>query len=108
MIVRFGSLLLLLYALGFILFAVTLGRPAAASQPKTDAAVVITGGSGRIEHGVAALKAGKAERLLVAGLERDFEPEEVRALKGDSDRDLTVGGPGLAAEALRAGLVDET
>jgi dihydrofolate reductase len=40
-------------------------------------------------------------------LERDFDPEAVRALKGDADRDLTVGGPGLAAEALRAGLVDE-
>jgi dihydrofolate reductase len=40
-------------------------------------------------------------------LERDFDPEAVRAMKGDADRDLTVGGPGLAAEALRAGLVDE-
>ncbi len=40
-------------------------------------------------------------------LERDFDPEAVRAMKGDADRDLTVGGPGLAAEALRTGLVDE-
>jgi dihydrofolate reductase len=40
-------------------------------------------------------------------LERGFDPEAVRALKGDADQDLTVGGPGLAAEALRAGLVDE-
>ena len=40
-------------------------------------------------------------------LERGFDPGAVRAMKGDSDRDLTVGGPGLAAEALRAGLVDE-
>jgi riboflavin biosynthesis pyrimidine reductase len=29
-------------------------------------------------------------------------------MKGDADRDLTVGGPRLAEEALRAGLVDET
>jgi dihydrofolate reductase len=40
-------------------------------------------------------------------LERDFDPEAVRALKADADRDLTVGGPGLAEQALRAGLVDE-
>jgi dihydrofolate reductase len=40
-------------------------------------------------------------------LERDFDPEAVRALKVDADLDLTVGGPGLASEALRAGLVDE-
>jgi dihydrofolate reductase len=40
-------------------------------------------------------------------IERRFEPDEVRRLKVDSDRDLSVGGPTLAAEALRTGLVDE-
>ncbi len=40
-------------------------------------------------------------------IERDFEPEAVRQLKAQAGRDLTVGGPGLAAEALAAGLVDE-
>lgn len=40
-------------------------------------------------------------------LERDFDPEAVRALKAGADRDLSVGGPELAAEAFRAGLVDE-
>ena len=36
-----------------------------------------------------------------------FEPEAVRALKASSERDLGIGGPTLAAEAIRAGLVDE-
>jgi dihydrofolate reductase len=40
-------------------------------------------------------------------IERDFDPEEVRRLKTVADRDLTVGGPHLAAQALAAGLVDE-
>ena len=40
-------------------------------------------------------------------IERDFDPESVRQLKAEADRDLTVGGPELAAEALDAGLVDE-
>jgi dihydrofolate reductase len=40
-------------------------------------------------------------------IERAFDPEAVRALKERADRDLSVGGPELAAEALRAGLVDE-
>src|SRR5258706_15246029 len=40
-------------------------------------------------------------------IERDFEPEAVRQLKAAAGRDLTVGGPGLAAQALEAGLVDE-
>ena len=40
-------------------------------------------------------------------LERSFDPEAVRRLKRESDRDLSVSGPRLAAEAIRAGLVDE-
>jgi riboflavin biosynthesis pyrimidine reductase len=31
----------------------------------------------------------------------------VRELKATAERDISVGGPTLAAEALRAGLVDE-
>ncbi len=40
-------------------------------------------------------------------IERDFDPEAVRRLKATADRDLTVGGPALAAQAFAAGLVDE-
>jgi dihydrofolate reductase len=40
-------------------------------------------------------------------VERTFDPDAVRALKTVADRDLSVGGPTLAALALDAGLVDE-
>lgn len=40
-------------------------------------------------------------------IEREFDPDEVRRLKADAPYDITVDGPGLAAHALRAGLVDE-
>jgi dihydrofolate reductase len=40
-------------------------------------------------------------------LEREFDAEAVRRLKHAADRDLTVGGPGLAQHAFAAGLVDE-
>jgi len=40
-------------------------------------------------------------------IERDFDPETVRQLKASAERDITVGGPDLAAQAIRAGLVDE-
>ena len=40
-------------------------------------------------------------------LERRFDPDAVRRLKQTSERAITIGGPTLAAEALRAGLVDE-
>jgi dihydrofolate reductase len=38
-------------------------------------------------------------------IESRFDPEVVRALKQQGD--VSVGGPGLAASAIRAGLVDE-
>lgn len=40
-------------------------------------------------------------------LEQEFDPEAIRALKAQSSRDLSVGGPTLAARAIRLGLVDE-
>jgi dihydrofolate reductase len=40
-------------------------------------------------------------------IERDFEPDAIRQLKARAARDLSVGGPELAARALGAGLVDE-
>ena len=49
------------------------------------------------------------ETVASAGtrIERDFDPEAVRQLKASAGRDITVGGPELAAQAIRAGLVDE-
>ena len=40
-------------------------------------------------------------------IEREFDPDAVRRLKSDAERDITVDGPQLAAQAIRAGLVDE-
>ena len=67
MILRFGSLLLVLYGLGFALFGVTLGKPAAAGVGRADGIVVITGGKGRIEHGITVLRDGGGKRMLIAG-----------------------------------------
>jgi dihydrofolate reductase len=40
-------------------------------------------------------------------IERDFDPDAVRRMKAQADRDISIGGATLAAEAIRAGLVDE-
>jgi uncharacterized SAM-binding protein YcdF (DUF218 family) len=83
MIYRLGSLLLLVYALAFVLFAFTLGKPAPASAGTTDAAVVLTGGPGRIEHGIEVLKDHKAKRMLVAGVDPSVtKPDLVRRIPG--------------------------
>ena len=40
-------------------------------------------------------------------IERDFDPQAVGEMKAAAARDISVGGPELAAHAIRAGLVDE-
>jgi dihydrofolate reductase len=40
-------------------------------------------------------------------IERAFDSDQIRRLKATSERDLTVGGPHLAAEMIAANLVDE-
>ena len=85
MIARFFSFLLVLYGLGFALFAVTLGTPAA-SDVRTDAAVVITGGSGRIEHAFDVLADKGAKRLLVAGADPLVTKADLVERLGGSER----------------------
>jgi dihydrofolate reductase len=40
-------------------------------------------------------------------VEREFDPTAIRRLKESSASDITVGGAGLAGQAIAAGLVDE-
>ena len=82
MIWRAGLLSLILYVIGFVLFAVTLARPAD-EEKTTDAIIAITGGGGRIEHGIDLLAAGKGERMLIAGADPSVrKPDLVERLGG--------------------------
>lgn len=78
MIVRFAAALLLIYAFGFLWFAGDLPDPVAPNV-KTDAIVVPTGGGGRIERGLAVLRAHSARKLFVSGVDRDVRPKEFAA-----------------------------
>jgi dihydrofolate reductase len=40
-------------------------------------------------------------------IEREFDPQAVSEMKAAAARDISVGGPELAAHAIKAGLVDE-
>jgi dihydrofolate reductase len=40
-------------------------------------------------------------------IERELDPDAIRAMKAETDRDISIGGAALAGEAMRAGLVDE-
>lgn len=75
MIVRALSTLILLYLLGYALFAVLLPRPA--DDRRTDAIVVLTGGAGRLERGIDLLQRKRAERMLISGVARTVRPVEL-------------------------------
>jgi len=40
-------------------------------------------------------------------LERNFDPQVARTIADTTGRDVSISGPGLAADAIRAGVVDE-
>ena len=40
-------------------------------------------------------------------IERDFDPEAIRQLKVTAGHDILIGGPHLALQAFKAGLIDE-
>ena len=42
-----------------------------------------------------------------ATIERSFDPNTIRKLVTESDKDFDIGGPHLAAQAIKAGIVDE-
>ena len=77
MIRRVVSLVLVAWALGFLLFAVSL--PRTADEGATDAIVVPTGGGGRIQRGIALLRRDAAKEMLVTGVFEDVKPGEFAA-----------------------------
>lgn len=77
MIKRVLSGLFLIWVLGFLWFAVSLPQPA--SDIKTDAVIVPTGGPGRIAQGLAVLDKGLAKSMLVTGVDREVKPGEFAA-----------------------------
>lgn len=77
MIRRILSFILLAWVLGFAFFALLLPQPAALTE--TDAVVVLTGGANRIDRGLEILRAGKSQKMLISGVDRDVKPPELAA-----------------------------
>lgn len=74
MIARLAGFLGLLYAIGFLVFAVTLPTPI--GHTRTDAVLVPTGGPGRIARGLEVLREGDARRMFVSGVDPEVTPAE--------------------------------
>ena len=68
-VLRIVAAIALLWLAGFLWFLLTLPGPAPLTA-RTDAVVVLTGGAGRLERGVAVVDAGAAAHLLISGVGR--------------------------------------
>lgn len=77
MILRLFAAVMLVYAFGFLGFAVSLPQPAA--DEKTDAVIVLTGGPGRIARGLDVVEQGLAREMFVSGVDPDVTPAEFAA-----------------------------
>lgn len=84
MLRRVIAIPLILWALGFVLFAFSLPQPA--PQAETDAIVVPTGSGGRIQRGLEVLQTGAAEQMLVTGVDPAVQPGEFQAEYAVPDR----------------------
>lgn len=71
---RLVSMIVLVWLLGFAAFAFVLPQPREGG--KSDGVIVLTGGGGRIDRGVQALREGWAKRMLVSGVDRHVKRHE--------------------------------
>jgi uncharacterized SAM-binding protein YcdF (DUF218 family) len=80
MIRRFLALVFFAWLAGLGWFALTLPTPSREAQ--TDAIVVLTGGKGRFKRGLEVLAAGRAQRMLVSGVDPVVRRKEFEAVQG--------------------------
>ncbi len=73
---------------GLFVFAAEIPRTAQASTEKTDVIVVLTGGSLRLEQGLALLEQGFAQKLFVSGVHRGVDVQQLLKLSRQSPRAL--------------------
>lgn len=76
------------YAIGLVLFAVSMPHQVEDTDTKTDAIVVLTGGSQRLATGLKLLKEGRSGKLFVSGVNRDVELGGLLATTSQTASDL--------------------
>ncbi len=67
-------------AFGFVLFATTVTRDPVSGWDKADGIVVLTGTEDRIEAGARLLSDGRAERVLISGVNRMVRREDIQRI----------------------------
>ena len=74
---RLFALVLMAYAIGYALFAMALPGPA--GDQRTDAIVVLTGGTGRLDRGFDLVQRGLSSHMLISGVAPTVRPQELAA-----------------------------
>ena len=92
--------ILLVYCLGFLVFATTLPRRPA-SVPRADAIVTLTGGDSRLETAVRLLEQGNARRLLITGVHPSITKPEIREIARGGQKFDCCADLDFAAEDTR-------
>jgi uncharacterized SAM-binding protein YcdF (DUF218 family) len=77
-----------LWSWGLTRFVDSIPRTVADDQRKTDAIIVLTGGTLRLETGFALLSRRTAEKLLVSGVDKSVPLEEVLRVTGMTPEDM--------------------
>lgn len=84
------SVMLIIACLGWVVglpvFVSTIPEHAAQTEEATDAIIVLTGGSLRLETGIALLEAGRAPKLFVSGVHRGVEAREIAGFAAKDPR----------------------
>lgn len=80
--------LLVLWGGGLVWFARQLPREVADGDRITDAIVVLTGGSGRVETGLKLLARERAKKLFISGVYRGVEVNEILRFASEAPEDL--------------------
>jgi uncharacterized SAM-binding protein YcdF (DUF218 family) len=79
--------LLILWLGGLVWYAEDIPRAVADAATKTDAVIVLTGGSGRRDVGFQLLAEGRAKKLFISGVAREVNAEELMRLYGHGRAD---------------------
>lgn len=78
--------LMVLFFIGFAVFATGVEREPRETVPRADGITVLTGGTDRIDQAMKLLAQGKAKRVLITGVYRATTKEELKQLASQGDQ----------------------
>lgn len=79
------AVFVVIWLAGFLMFVDQIPRTVTDAKTGSDAIIVLTGGSKRVETGIALLRKGSAKRLYISGVGQKVGPDQIGRLVGDGE-----------------------